>query len=104
MPKSPTAKQLHYLRTLAARTGTTFVPPDTSADAIRRSRLDSRRPDAFAERDRRRIEANLAQGRGDAVRFRRSEVSGYGAGVRWTDHAEDDRRMRASAPSISPAR
>ena len=69
MPKSPSAKQLRYLRTLAARTGTTFVPPDTSADAIRRSRLDSRRPDGFAERDRRRIEANLAQGRGDAVRF-----------------------------------
>ena len=33
--RSPTPKQLRYLRILAERTGTTFTPPTSSAEASR---------------------------------------------------------------------
>ncbi len=88
----PTPAQLRYLRDLAQRTGTTFSTPATRAQASQEiRRLRARPADGMAARDLRRVQADLAHGRGDAVRFLRSEVDGYGAGARWAHNAEDDR-------------
>ena len=86
----PTPAQLRYLRTLAQHTGTTFTPPATRAQASREiQRLKTRRPDGLARLDEHRVQADMAQGRQDAVRHLRSEVSGYGAGARWARNADD---------------
>ena len=86
----PTPAQLRYLRTLAQRTGTTFTTPSTRLEASREiNRLKTVRPDGLARLDVRRVQADLAQGRHDSVRFRRSEVRGFGAGARWAHNADD---------------
>ena len=51
----PTAKQLSYLRTLAIRTGQTFTPPTTRADASREiQRLRAATPSDAGEQRRER--------------------------------------------------
>ena len=83
----PTAKQLAYLRTLTHRSGQTFTPPRTRADASREiQRLRAATPsDAGAQRrERRDIRDALSRGAGTGAAVREDEISGYGSTCRWT--------------------
>ena len=91
--KSPTAAQLRYLRGLAESTGTTFSPPRTSADASREiARLKALPADGPGDRrrERRQVQADLAQRPDDAVRVRPGETSGDGANCRWSHRMHDE--------------
>ncbi len=87
---TPTAAQLRYLRTLAAKTGTTFAAPETrSAASAEIQRLKglpaSHRGDA--QRERSDIAADLQNGHGDATRYQRDEIRGYGSSAQWAHSA-----------------
>jgi hypothetical protein len=82
----PTAKQLGYLRALAHRTGQTFTPPATRADASREiQRLRGATPSSREEvrSERRAIRAALSRGNGARAAIRAEEISGYGASCEW---------------------
>ena len=82
----PTAKQLRYLRDLAQLTATTFAPPKTKAQASREiQRLETQPASTRADRapERNQVQDDLQRGRGDAVRHRAGETSGYGSSARW---------------------
>ena len=90
----PTAKQLAYLRTLAQRTGETFVSPTTRAEASREiDRLRHRTRSSAGERaiERRQISRDLADRPDDATAIRSHEVIGYGASARWAGGKETSR-------------
>jgi hypothetical protein len=87
-PKAPrpTAKQLHYLKTLAAQRGQSFTYPHTSAQASReidRLQRAPRTPRADVARERRQITDDMATKRGDAARVRDDETTGHGSNARW---------------------
>jgi hypothetical protein len=82
----PTRPQLRYLRQLAERTGTTFSPPRTFAEAAREiDRLKQRSRSAGFERreDRRAVSRSLAQDQ-PASSVRDDEISGYGSDAHWS--------------------
>jgi hypothetical protein len=83
----PTAKQLSYLRTLAIRTGQTFTPPKTRADASRAiQRLRAATPSERGEqrRERRDIRDALSRSAGASAPVRDHEISGHGSSCKWT--------------------
>lgn len=83
----PTAKQFAYLRSLADRTGQTFVYPQTRSQAsaqIRRLRGERPTPRADRARERKQVADDLASGTGDAARIRRTEVTGYRSTATWS--------------------
>jgi hypothetical protein len=90
-PSRPaTRRQKRYLRVLAEKTGTTFTPPRSFADAdrqINEMKARERTSRGDRTRERRQVQADMA-GRGDAARYRRSDVAGYGSGARWAHGAE----------------
>jgi len=79
---SPTPRQLHYLRSLAQQTGTTFATPATRADAsseIARLRQLKRSgaPPSFSERSRHeRLPTYATAPQPD-------EIDGFGSTARW---------------------
>jgi hypothetical protein len=88
----PTAKQLAYLRRLAAHLGQSFAYPHTAAHAsaeIRRLRSAQRGRDAAIDRqaerrEHRAIQRDLQERAGDATRVDlEREVTGYGANATW---------------------
>ena len=82
----PTAKQLAYLRSLADRTGQTFVYPQTRSQAsaqIRRLRGERPTPRADRLRERKQVADDLATRTGGATRVLRSEIDGYGSTATW---------------------
>jgi hypothetical protein len=86
----PTHRQLRYLKTLAERTGQTFVYPRTIADARTEiDRLKATRPESQLERtiERKHIADQIADGPNDAARVRRSEITGYGSTATWKDRS-----------------
>ena len=79
----PSPKQQRYLRTLAEKTGTSFTPPTTKAEAsreIERLKKLSASPRHERAEDRQAI---VRAPRGGSAAVRRSEVSGYGSNCRW---------------------
>jgi len=81
----PTRPQLRYLRQLAERTGTTFSPPRTFAEAAREiARLKQRSRSARFERqaDRDAVSRGLAEEQ-PASSVRDDEIRGYGASAGW---------------------
>ncbi|MDQ4049107.1 MAG: DUF3072 domain-containing protein [Actinomycetota bacterium] len=79
----PTTKQQRYLRSLAQRTGTSFTPPATKAEAsreIKRLKELSASPRHERRADR---EAVAKAQRGGEARVRPSEVTGYGSNATW---------------------
>jgi hypothetical protein len=79
----PTASQLRYLRTLALRTGQTFVAPRDRSQAsaeIRRLKNAKTRGLTFAE-----LEAEQAnrEVRGDAATVNAWEIAGHGSTATW---------------------
>jgi hypothetical protein len=84
--KPPSAKQLRYLRDLATSRGQSFAYPSTSAEASREiERLRATKPTNTADRrrERRAIQRDLAEDRGDAARVRDTELGGYGSSAHW---------------------
>jgi hypothetical protein len=88
--RKPTARQLAFLKDLAAQRGQSFAYPATAAEASREiNRLRSLRRTAVA-RERRQIPDDMATRRGDDARVRDAEITGYGSSARWADR-EDQR-------------
>jgi hypothetical protein len=88
--RKPTARQLAFLKDLAAQRGQSFAYPATAAEASREiHRLRSLRRTAVA-RERRQIPDDLTTRRGDDARVRDAEITGYGSSARWADR-EDQR-------------
>jgi len=82
----PTTKQLTYLRALAHRTGQTFTPPATRADASRDiRRLREATPSSRQElgEERRAIRDALSVGDGARAAVRDEEITGYGSSCEW---------------------
>lgn len=105
-PDRPTAKQLHYLKDLAAQAGQSFAYPATvraASDEIHRLKAvlaaaDRGLESATARRERRDVSRDLAQAGGDA-RVRDHELAGHGAGARW---AGDENPPPRTAPTVGP--
>ena len=80
----PTAKQQRYLRSLAQKTGTSFTPPETKAQASREIERLSRlaaSPRRERREERRKVSEDLAAGPSSSPR--REEIQGYGSNCRW---------------------
>ena len=88
--KTPTAKQLAYLRALAERTGQTFATPRTSREASAEIRRLEAAPaeTRFARRmERDEIADAIAAGPQDSARVARSELVGYGSTATWSQRS-----------------
>ena len=88
--KPPTAKQLAYLRTLAERTGRTFVTPRTNETASAEIRkLKSVEPDSRLERriERQDVADAIVRGPVDGARVLPHEVSGWGSSASWSQRS-----------------
>jgi hypothetical protein len=83
--RAPSAKQMRYLRSLAAQRGESFAFPRTAAEASGEiERLKGRRRSSAAERRVERLEVSREMAaRGDAASVRDSEIAGYGSSARW---------------------
>lgn len=88
--KPPTAKQLAYLRTLAERTGRTFISPRTSRQAsVEIRKLKAAKPDTLLERrlERKDVADAIATGPVDSSRVRSDEIEGWGSTATWSRRA-----------------
>ena len=88
----PTSKQLAYLRALAERTGTTFIPPTTSRQAsseINRLRALPHSSAGERTRERRQVQRDLAERPDDATAIRARDLRGYGSDARWAHRPVD---------------
>jgi hypothetical protein len=84
MAKPPTPKQLRYLKALAARSGTTFSPPKTVAEAARA--IDALKQRARSPGYERYGDARSVadqQGAHDGSDVRDDEIHGWGANAHW---------------------
>jgi hypothetical protein len=83
---TPTSRQLTYLRQLARRTGTTFTPPCTRAQAsaeIQRLKTMKATGFTFAELQTEQTAREEAYDL-DATLYRADEVTGHGADCTWS--------------------
>jgi len=83
----PTARQLAFLKDLAAQRGQSFAYPATAAEASREiSRLRKLRRTARADvaREHRQIADDIATRPGDDARVRDTEITGYGSNCQWS--------------------
>jgi hypothetical protein len=83
--RPPSAKQLRYLKNLAAQRGESFTYPKTGAEASAEiDRLLGRRRGSYVERriEREQVSRDMAARGGDAA-VRDSEIVGYGSSARW---------------------
>jgi len=81
----PTAKQQNYLRSLAQKTGTSFTPPRTKAQAhqeIDRLKALAASPRHERQTDRKAVRQGLATAT-SATRIRDEEIEGYGSTATW---------------------
>ena len=91
--RKPTARQLAFLKDLAAQRGQSFAYPATAAEASREiKRLHRLRRTSRADvaRERRQIADDMATRRGDDARVRDAEITGCGSSARWA--ASEDQR------------
>ena len=89
----PTPKQLAYLKGLAAKTGTTFAYPQTSAQAsaeIKRLQQQPRSGAGDARRERRAVQHDLQTRPDDATAIRARDTRGYGSSARWAHRPVDN--------------
>ena len=83
--RPPDAEAAALLRSLAQKTGTSFAPPTTKAEAsreIERLKKLAESPRHEREHERRAVSEGLATGT-SAARVREDEVEGYGSTARW---------------------
>ena len=81
----PSPQQQRYLRSLAQKTGTTFTPPTTRAEAgreIRRLKRLGASP-AHERREDRKAVADGLECRGDQAAVRDDEIDGWGSTATW---------------------
>jgi hypothetical protein len=84
--KSPTPKQLAYLKALTERTGQTFAVPRTSQEAsaeIRRLRAVPAESQLERRIEHDEIAEAISTGAQDGVRVTPNEVTGYGSSATW---------------------
>ena len=90
-PKSPSGRQLNYLKALANRTGQTFTDPKTSRDASREiQRLKRVRPSSRIELELERLDVAGEQAAREGncdVPVHLSEIEGYGSTATWTQRS-----------------
>jgi hypothetical protein len=82
----PSAKQLRYLRYLAASRGESFAYPQTRAQAseeIGRLKGRARTPSAERRREEQAVRDRVAAGAGDGASVRDEEIGGYGSSASW---------------------
>ena len=83
----PSAKQQAYLRSLAHKTGTSFTPPNTKAQASREiDRLKALASSPRHERNNDRAAIQNAP-RGGSARVRDEEIEGHGSKAHWKGSA-----------------
>jgi hypothetical protein len=102
VPTKPTARQLSYLRSLADRSGQTFVYPQSAAQASREiERLKSARPSTRAARyvERKAIADQIATGPIDAARVREDEISGRGSSATWVQNRDQEPSVVEDRPA-----
>ena len=83
--RSPSDRQLRYLKSLAAQRGETFAYPATAAQASAQiERLKGRKRGSYTERriERHQVSRDMAA-RGGAAAVRDSEIVGYGSSAHW---------------------
>jgi hypothetical protein len=83
--RPPSAKQVRYLKNLAAQRGESFTYPESAVAASAEiDRLLSRRRGTYAEQriEREQVSRDMAE-RGGAAAVRDSEIEGYGSSARW---------------------
>jgi hypothetical protein len=83
----PTGRQLSYLRSLAIRTGQTFVRPASRSEAsreIQRLRAATPSDHGYRRREQREIRDAVNRGAGASAAVRDHEISGYGSSCEWT--------------------
>ncbi len=96
IPAKPTAKQLRYIKALAASTGRSFTYPRTAREASRQIDLlktnkatatDQQRAweDLSARRDRTHIARDTQEPPRDATRIGDDEIAGWGSSATYTD-------------------
>lgn len=105
MPSKPTPRQLGYLRSLATRTGQTFVYPQTSQQASAEiDRLKHTRPSSRTEvrMERKLIADQIATGPADAARVREHEISGHGCSAIWVQNRHQEPAPENAAPAPGP--
>ena len=92
----PTPKQLAYLKSLAAKTATTFAYPANSHDASAEiKRLQGLPASGAGDRVRelRGVQHDLAERPGDNTAIRPQDVRGYGSSARWAHRPTDNREQ-----------
>jgi hypothetical protein len=99
MDAAPTPRQLHYLRSLAGRSATTFVTPATRRQASheidRLRELDAvARPSRLEEPEAEPEEFHYA------TAVRAQEVSGFGSAATWRASAPAPPRAPAARPKV----
>jgi hypothetical protein len=91
--RTPTARQLAFLKDLAAQRGQSFASPATAAEAsreIKRLNRLGRTARADVTRELHQITGDIVTRRGDDARVRDAEITGYGSSARWAS-SEDQR-------------
>jgi hypothetical protein len=94
----PTRKQLAYLRSLAAKTGTTFAYPATSRQASAEIKRLQRLPASGRServRELRDVQRDLAERPGDNTAIRPGDVRGYGSTARWAHRPSDNQEQQS---------
>ena len=92
----PTPKQLAYLKSLAAKTATTFAYPSNSRQASAEiKRLQGLPASGGGERVRelRGVQHDLAELPGDTTAIRPRDVRGYGSSARWAHRPTDNQEQ-----------
>jgi len=92
----PTPKQLAYLKSLAAKTATTFAYPTNSREASAEiKRLQGLPASGAGERVRelRGVQRDLAERPGDTTAIRPHDVRGYGSSARWAHRPTDNQEQ-----------
>ena len=93
----PTRRQLAYLRSLAARSGTTFAYPATGRQASAEIKRLQRLPaSGRGERVRelRDVQRDLAERPSDNTAIRPGDVRGYGSTARWAHRPTDNQEQQ----------
>jgi hypothetical protein len=83
----PTPRQQSYLRDLALGAGQSFAPPKSFEEAdreIKRLLGVRRTSSADRRREKRAVQRDMAEHRGDAASVRAAELSGYGSSATWS--------------------
>ncbi|HXB64877.1 MAG TPA: hypothetical protein VNV42_08410 [Solirubrobacteraceae bacterium] len=104
--KFPTSPQLHFLRSLAEQTGTTFIPPETREHASSEiERLLALKESGYVERAVRSSDVDaepepIDTGPVYATGVQPGEVVGFGSAASWRKAAPEQAASAAAEPQV----